>query len=166
MFDALGRWIPGLIPRPVFLAVPPWAAAAGAALVVLFGLFVLIRVLLGLAHYMLTFTRYLRSFGPRTVRLGSWCASAPRAAAPGRGACVVHFRRLVEKRACGRSGCALECAARLSSPRVPFMPGRRWHALTRCRRHGRGVLRDGACLRRPRRLQPAVSMLRRSLRCC
>src|SRR5438034_11680949 len=49
MFDALARWIPGLDPATGILAVPPWAAAIGAALLALLCLFVLIRCLIGLA---------------------------------------------------------------------------------------------------------------------
>jgi len=71
MFDALGRWIPGFDPTTVFLLCR-LGRQRPVGIGVLFGLFVLIRVLLGLAHYMLTFTRYLRSFGPRTVRLDRW----------------------------------------------------------------------------------------------
>ena len=71
MLEALGRWVPGFDPATGILVLPPWAAAVGAVLLVLVGLFVLTRGLLALARYLLTFTRYLRSFGPRVRRIGS-----------------------------------------------------------------------------------------------
>jgi hypothetical protein len=70
MLETLGRWIPGFDPATGILAVPPWVAAVGAALLALIGLFVLIRCLIGLANYMLVLSRHLRSLEPRAGRLG------------------------------------------------------------------------------------------------
>jgi hypothetical protein len=70
MFEELGRWIPGFDPATGILALPPWAAASGAVVLALVGLFVLTRCLFALARYLLTFIRYLRSFSPRAGRIG------------------------------------------------------------------------------------------------
>src|SRR5437667_11891113 len=71
MLEALGRWVPGFDPATGILVLPPWAAAVGAVLLVLVGLFVLTRCLLALARYLPTFTHYLRSFRTQFRRIGS-----------------------------------------------------------------------------------------------
>jgi hypothetical protein len=75
MFEALARWIPGLDPATGILAVPPWAAAIGAALLAFLCLFVLIRCLSGLARYLPVVFRYLRSIGQRPGRVRPVVAS-------------------------------------------------------------------------------------------
>jgi hypothetical protein len=68
MLEALGRWVPGFDPATGILALPPWAAAAGAFVLVLVCLYVLARCLIAFVRHLVTFTRYLRSFSPRTGR--------------------------------------------------------------------------------------------------